>query len=130
MARSINIRFPIKESFDGGVFESTQTSEMAWQSDLISFLTTKKGQRPMRSDLYSPIYDYIMEPLDDITEQELKRDIDVKVRKFIPQIEIKKVILTPIPEQNALKLKIIYLIKDYFNIEKSIELIYPTSYQQ
>lgn len=125
MARTINIRFPFRETYDGGVFEGTITSESAYQSDLISLLTTKKGQRVMRSQLYSPVYDYLMEPLDDITKQELRRDIDAKVKLFIPQIEIKKIKFNPDYENNLLSMKIIYIIKEFFSIEKSLEISFP-----
>lgn len=125
MARSINIRFPFRQTYDGGVFDTSKTSEVAYQSDLISLLTTKKGQRVMRSDLFSPIYDYLMEPLDDISMQELKRDIEDKVRKYIPQVEIKKIKMTPDYENNALGIRIYYTIKDFFNIEKTLDLNFP-----
>jgi phage baseplate assembly protein W len=127
--KTINIKFPFKETYDGGVFAATITSEAAYQSDLISLLTTKKGQRVMRANLYSPIYDYLMDPLDDITMQELRRDIDSKVKEYIPQIEIKKIRFTPDYENNALGIKIIYIIKDYFSIEKTLDLSFPTEIQ-
>lgn len=129
MATSINIKFPFKDTYDGGVFESSITSEVAYQSDLISLLTTKKGQRVMRSKLYSPIYDYLMEPLDDISQQELRRDIDAKVKEFIPQIEIKKIKFDPDYENNLLGIKIIYIIIDFFSIEKTLDLSFPTEIQ-
>lgn len=129
MAKTINIRFPFRETFDGGVFEGTITSETAYQSDLISLLTTKRGQRVMRSKLYSPVYDYLMEPLDDITQQELKRDIEDKVKEYIPQINIKKIRFNPDYENNSLGIKIIYIIKDYFSIERTLDLNFPTEIQ-
>lgn len=129
MSRSINIRFPFKQTYDGGVFDTNKLSEPAYQSDLISLLTTKRGQRVMRSELFSPIYDYLMEPLDDLSMQELKRDIEDKVRRFIPQVEIKKVGMTPDYQNNALGIKIIYTIRDYFNIEKTLDLNFPMQTQ-
>jgi phage baseplate assembly protein W len=129
MATSINIKFPFKDTYDGGVFESSITSEVAYQSDLISLLTTKKGQRVMRSKLYSPIYDYLMEPLDDISQQELRRDIDAKVKEYIPQIEIKKIKFDPDYENNLLGIKIVYIIIDFFSIEKTLDLSFPTEIQ-
>lgn len=129
MAKTINIRFPFKETYDGGVFATTITSEAAYQSDLISLLTTKRGQRLMRSNLYSPIYDYLMEPLDDITQQELRRDIDAKIKQYIPQLEVKKIKFNPDYANNLLGIKIIYIIKDYFSIEKTLELSFPTEIQ-
>lgn len=129
MAKTINLRFPCKETYAGGVFQATTTSEAAYQSNLISLLTTKRGQRVMRSDLFSPIYNYIMEPLDDLSEQELSRDIDNVVRKYIPQVEIKKIKMTPDYEKNTLGIKIIYTIKEYFSIEKTLDLVFPTEFQ-
>lgn len=126
MARTINIRFPFKETYDGGVFAGTITSEAAYQSDLISLLTTKRGQRVMRSKLFSPIYDYLMDPLDEILEQELRRDIDSKVKEFIPQIEIKRIKFTPNYDNNLLEIKIIYIIKEFFNTENTLQLTFPT----
>ena len=126
MARTINIRFPFKETYDGGVFAGTITTEAAYQSDLISLLTTKRGQRVMRSSLFSPIYDYLMDPLDEILEQELRRDIDSKVKEFIPQIEIKRIKFTPNYDNNLLEIKIIYIIKEFFNTENTLQLTFPT----
>ena len=129
MAISINIRFPFKGTYDGGVFDTSKTSEIAYQSDLISLLTTRRGQRVMRSQLFSPIYDYLMEPLDDISIQELKRDIEDKVRTFIPQIEVKRIVTTPDYTNSALTIKIVYSIKDYFNVEKTLDLVFPIQQQ-
>lgn len=129
MSKTINIRFPFKETADGGVFAGTITSEVAYQSDLISLLTTKRGQRVMRSKLYSPIYDYLFEPLDDVAEQELRRDIDSKVKEYIPQIEVKKIKFNPDYNNNTLGIKIIYIIKEFFSIEKTLELSFPTVIQ-
>jgi phage baseplate assembly protein W len=129
MAISINIRFPFKGTYDGGVFDTSKTSEIAYQSDLISLLTTRRGQRVMRSQLFSPIYDYLMEPLDDISIQELKRDIEDKVRTFIPQIEVKRIVTTPDYTNSALTIKIVYSIKDYFNVEKTLDLVFPMQQQ-
>lgn len=129
MAISINIRFPFKGTYDGGVFDTSKTSEIAYQSDLISLLTTRRGQRVMRSQLFSPIYDYLMEPLDDISIQELKRDIEDKVRTFIPQIEVKRIVTTPDYTNSSLTIKIVYSIKDYFNVEKTLDLVFPIQQQ-
>ena len=73
MANGININFPFKDTVKGGIFETTKTTANALKADLISLLTTRRGQRPMRSSLYSPIYDYIMEPLDGFIKSELKK---------------------------------------------------------
>ncbi len=125
--KTISILFPIKESADGGVFKGTVSSDQALRSDMIALLTLKRGQRPMQSRMYSPIYDYIFEPLDAITQNELDRKIREKIKEFIPQVQIKKIEFDPNLEQNLLTIKIVYAIIDFFEIDEILILQIPTS---
>jgi phage baseplate assembly protein W len=125
MAKGVNIRFPFKETNTGGVFDTLKTTDSALRSDLISLLTTRRGQRPMRSTLYSPIYDYIMEPLDEYTKQELSKEIEEKVSEFIPQITITNMYFTEREEENLLTIEIVFRIDSFFGIEDSIILNIP-----
>lgn len=127
MARkSINIRFPFQETFNGGVFESNTTTERALRDDLVSLLTTKRRQRVMRSRLFSPIFDYINEPMDETMKQRLEDDIKAKVTEFIPQIEIKGIKFTEKPEENLLGIKISFGIAELFDTIQTVELNIPT----
>jgi phage baseplate assembly protein W len=127
MARqSINIRFPFEETYDGGVFAVNTTTERALRDDLVSLLTTKRRQRVMRNNLYSPIFDYLDEPLDAIMQQRLEADIKKKVDEFIPQIDIKKIKFENKPEQNLMGVKIIFSIKELFDTIQTVELNIPT----
>jgi len=127
MARkSINIRFPFQETFNGGVFESNTTTERALRDDLVSLLTTKRKQRVMRNQLFSPIFDYINEPMDEIMKQRLENDIKAKVAQFIPQIEIKGIKYTDKPEENLLGIKISFSISELFDTIQTVELNIPT----
>jgi phage baseplate assembly protein W len=127
MARkSINIKFPFQETFDGGVFQTNTTTERALRDDLVSLLTTKKRQRVMRSGLYSPIFDYLNEPMDDIMKDRLGDDIREKVSQFIPQIEIKGIKFQEKPEENLLGIKIVFSISDLFDTTQTVELNIPT----
>ena len=123
MANSINIKFPFKETNVGGVFDTNQTTDQALKADLISLLTTRRGQRPMRSNLFSPIYDYIMEPLDDFIKSELKREIEQKVGEFIPQITITAILFTE--EENLLTIEITFRIDTFFGVQDTIILNIP-----
>lgn len=123
MANSINIKFPFKETNVGGVFDTNQTTDQALKADLISLLTTRRGQRPMRNSLYSPIYDYIMEPLDDFIKSELKREIEKKVGEFIPQITITAILFSE--EENLLTIEITFRIDTFFGLQDKITLNIP-----
>ena len=124
--RGINIKLPFENTQDGGVFALNITTENALRDDLVSLLTTKRGQRVMRNNLFSPIFDYIGEPLDGITQERLDHDIREKVSEFIPQIEIKNIKFTPNPEENLLGIKIIFAISELFGSEQIVELNIPT----
>jgi phage baseplate assembly protein W len=126
MARSINIKFPFEASDSGGVFATNTTTDKAYRDNLLALLTLKKGQRPMRNDMYSPIYDYLHEQIDEISMKRLEEEIVHKVRDYIPQVEIKKIKFTPRPDDNLLGIKIIFTVTDFFNVEQSIEINMPT----
>ena len=125
MAKTINILFPIKESNAGGVFEGTKTTDQALRSDLIALLTLRKGQRPMQSRMYSPIYDYLFEPLDEISKDELSTKIKEKIREFVNQVEVSKIIYTQDNTNNFLRIKIAYTIVSFFDLEQTIALNFP-----
>lgn len=126
--KSLGILFPIKESMDGGVFKPSRSTDESVRSDMIALLTLKKGQRVMQSRMFSPIYDYVFEPLDNITKDELERKIKEKVEEFIPQVEIKKIVFNNPSDTNILSIKIIYLIVDFFDIEETLTLEIPTQF--
>lgn len=125
--RTLGILFPMHESPDGGIFKASLSTQDALRSDLIALLTLRRGQRVMQSRMFSPIYDYILEPMDSIMQTELKRKIKEKVNEFIPQIEIKEIKLTPVPEEHVLGIRIVYTIIDFFDLEETIELNVGTS---
>ena len=124
MARqTINIKFPFQETFDGGVFATNTTSENAIKDDLISLLTTKPRQRVMNANLFSPIYNFISEPLDSVLQGRLTSDIIQKVSQFIPQIVIKGITYTA--NENLLGIKIVFSITNLFNTTQTVSLNIP-----
>ena len=80
----------------------------------------------MRNQLFSPIFDYINEPMDEIMKQRLENDIKAKVAQFIPQIEIKGIKYTDKPEENLLGIKISFSISELFDTIQTVELNIPT----
>jgi len=126
--KTIGLLFPIKESIDGGVFKGSTFTEEAIYSDMVALLTLKKAQRVMQGRMYSPVYEYVFEPLDNITENELNIKITEKVNEFIPQVKIKNIEFTPIPEENQLKIKIFYTIIDFFGEQQTLTIQIPTEF--
>lgn len=106
----IGLSFPFKDADTGGIFRPTQTSRESTKSNLIAFLTLRKGQRPMHNDLYSPLYDFIFEPFDAISEKEMMEALDSKLKKYFPEIKLEETIMEFFEETNVLDIKIIYSI--------------------
>jgi phage baseplate assembly protein W len=110
--KSLGIQFPFIETYNGGVIGYTQIDTEAIKANLTAFLTLKRGQRPMNNTLYSPLYDYIMETWDEISEASLTNELKQKLLYFFPEIEIKKIQFVFDEESNFLHLKLYYYIID------------------
>lgn len=124
--KGINISFPFVETQDGGVFQLNSTTQNAVRDDLIALLTLRRGQRPMRNTMFSPIFDFIGEPLDETSQRLLDTEIRTTVAQFIPQIVIKNINFTPKPEENLLGIRIVFTITELFGSEMVVELNIPT----
>jgi hypothetical protein len=124
-SKGINIKFPLEESFDGNVFGVNNVTEYALRDDLIALLTLKRGQRPMRSKMYSPIYDYIMDQMDENTFTNLELEIRKKVKEYISQINIKKIVFDQKREENLLGIKIVFIVEQFFGTEQTVEINVP-----
>ena len=122
---SISIKFPFKETQQGGVFLPNNTTLEAIQTNLISLLTTKRRHRVMNNNLYSPLYDYIFEPWDDISSATLKTELIEKITEYIPQVEVVDVKFTFTEETNLLEVKIIYKVKELGNITDDVSVAIP-----
>ncbi len=122
----ISLRFPIQRTTAGGVFIQTKTTEEAIRTNLIFLLTTKPGNRVMREECVSPIYNYIMDPFDEITEDALKEAIKDKIIDFLPQITILSVKMQASDQQeNTVTITIVYSINT-LGTQDTVKLIVPT----
>ncbi|MFA5068383.1 MAG: hypothetical protein WC466_10195 [Candidatus Izemoplasmatales bacterium] len=110
--KSIGIQFPFTETYDGGIIGYTSIDSEAIKANLIAFLTLKRGQRPMNNSLYSPLYDYIMEPWDDISETKLSSELNKKLSDFFPEISVDNIIFEFEEENNLLHVNLYYTILD------------------
>jgi phage baseplate assembly protein W len=125
MAKGINIKFPFQDTQTGGIFKVNKITENALKDNLISLLTTRRGQRVMRSELYSPIYDYIMEPIDNNLKRQLSLEIENKVDEFLPEVNIKEILITEIEEENLVNIKLIFSTDFSYGSTDTINLTIP-----
>ena len=90
----------------------------------MAFLTLQKGQRVMHNDLYSPLFDFIMETWDEITEGELYDALMSSLEKFFSELTIRDIKFSFNEDTHLLSINVLYLIND-LNIEDSVEIALP-----
>lgn len=121
----ISIKFPFQETQDGGVFLSTKTTSEAIQTNLIALLTLKRRHRVMNHNLYSPLWDYIFEPWDDISATKLRGELIEKISEYISEIDVTDIRFTFNEQENLLEVKVVYKIIDLGGVADSVSVIVP-----
>jgi phage baseplate assembly protein W len=121
---SLGVKFPFQETEQGGIIGVTKTEEEKIHSNLVAFLTMQKGQRVMHNDLYSPLYDYLLETWDEISESSLNDALIQSLEKFFPEIKTKNINFVFDEGTNLLTITITYLIID-LKTEDSVEISLP-----
>lgn len=107
---AIGIKFPFQESFEGGVFRFTRTTPEKVRTNLIALLTMKRKHRPMHNNLYSPLWDFIFEPWDEMSADRLKTALLDKISTFIPEVNITDILFSFDENTNTLTTKVVYSI--------------------
>lgn len=119
---AIGVRFPFQETNEGGVFRYTKSSEEAIRTNLISLLTTKKQQRVMNNNLYSPLYEQIFEEWDEISQDILDEKLKAVISKYITEITVEDIKYTFDETNYTLTVKVIYSIDYLQGVQNSVEV--------
>tara|TARA_R110002050_G_scaffold79261_1_gene169309 strand:- start:29248 stop:29637 length:390 start_codon:yes stop_codon:yes gene_type:complete len=90
----INIGFPFQESNQGYFFKLNNDDKNAVKSDLMHLLLTRKGERLYMPDFGTNLLKFIFEPNDITTQSEIKKEINITVKKYIPNLQINDVLVT------------------------------------
>lgn len=86
--RYINIDFPFRDSSDGSYFKMNKTDKDAIRADLLHLLLTNKGERLYLPEFGSDLKKFIFEPNDEITQEEIKDNLNQTIIRFIPNLLI------------------------------------------
>ena len=121
----ISIKFPFKETQSGGVFLANELTVEAIQTNMIALLTMKRRHRVMRPTLYSPLWDYIFEPWDELSSSSLRSDLIQKIAEFLPQVEVVKIDFNFVEADNLLEVKITYSITDLGGLQDDVSVSLP-----
>jgi phage baseplate assembly protein W len=86
--RYINIDFPFRDSSDGSYFKMNKTDKDAIRADLLHLLLTNKEERLYLPEFGSDLKKFIFEPNDEITQEEIKDNLNQTITRFIPNLLI------------------------------------------
>jgi phage baseplate assembly protein W len=93
--KTYGINFPFQDSKEGKYLSLSQTADEEVRTDLLHLILTRKGSRYYLPDFGTRIYEFIFEPMDGTTFQAIKEDIKLSVEKYIPNLTINEITLTP-----------------------------------
>jgi len=92
--KTYGLTFPFVDSFDGKYLDLTDYPAEEIRSNLIHLLLTRKGSRYFLPDFGTRLYEYIFEPLDGPTFQNIESEIRDSVEKYMPQLQLTNISIT------------------------------------
>ena len=95
------IAFPFNDSPDGKYLKLTQTANDEIRTDLIHLLLTRKGSRYFLPDFGTRLYEYIFEPLDSPTFNNIESEIKQSCEKYLPQLLITNISIKAAESEEA-----------------------------
>jgi phage baseplate assembly protein W len=122
--RYININYPFKDSPKGFFLDLTETDNKAIKADLLHLLLTRKGQRLYNPEFGTRLLEYIYEPYDELTFNDIRNEIDTVVKRYLPQVRLNDLTVEPSPlSEYAVLVTIDYTITDdIFEMSEIIQI--------
>ena len=99
------VKFPFTESVNGNYLTLTKSAEQEIRTDLLHLILTRKGSRYYLPDFGTRIYEFIFEPMDGPTFDAIKADIQTSVDKYIPNLQINNVSITPYTDEDKVSVE-------------------------
>jgi phage baseplate assembly protein W len=93
--KTYGVTFPFRDSFDGKYLDLTDYEDEEIRSSLIHLLLTRKGSRYFLPDFGTRLYEFIFEPLDGPTFNQIESEIRESVSTYIPNLLVNKISVYP-----------------------------------
>jgi Phage baseplate assembly protein W len=101
LGKTYGIDFPFADSPKGDYLLMTETPEKEIRANLIHLLLTRKGSRYYLPDFGTRLYEYLFEPLDGPSFDNIRSEIRESVEKFIPNLRIDNITIKPLSEDEG-----------------------------
>jgi len=97
--QTFGIDFPFLDSNNGDYVSLTTIPEAEVKSMLIHLLLTRKGSRFYLPDFGTNLYQYIFEPLDEMTINKIENEIQDAIEKYIPNLKLNAINVTKVGDE-------------------------------
>jgi phage baseplate assembly protein W len=93
--KTYGVTFPFRDSFDGKYLDLSDYEDEEVRSSLIHLLLTRKGSRYFLPDFGTRLYEFIFEPLDGPTFNQIEAEIRDSVSTYIPNLQVNNISVYP-----------------------------------
>lgn len=100
--KSINIRFPLRDDTEkNAYFQKNRITKDAFSSNLLLLLLTEKGERYYQPDYGTNLLKFLFEPNDNVTSQDIEREIKTTVSLYLPSLKINSVTFNELDDDDT-----------------------------
>lgn len=117
-----DIDITLKKKNNGDI--NDMTNEDAVKNSLENIFRTMRGSRRMLPLFAINIYNYLFEPLDEITALEIGNEIFTAITNWDSRIEILDLLIVPNYDNGSYDISIQYKIKNFLNIQEYTNILY------
>jgi phage baseplate assembly protein W len=108
----LGITFPVEEDLKGKYLKLNKIDKEQVKSNLSYLITTMKGERLYKPDFGTNLMQYLFEPMDEQTYNDIRNEIIGACTKYLREITIQKIETTVNESQLFVGLKVLYTISD------------------
>lgn len=117
-----DIDISLKKKNSGDI--NDMTNEDAVKNSLENIFRTMRGSRRMLPLFAINIYNYLFEPLDEITALEIGNEIFTAISNWDSRIEILDLLIVPNYDNSSYDISIQYKIKNFLDIQEYTNILY------
>ncbi len=85
----------------------------AIKNSIRNIFTTRKGQKILTPEFGSSLEQYLFEPITEIYARAIGDDILTSIEKYEPRIQVLKVLVAPIPDENQYNISVSYKFLEF-----------------
>lgn len=110
----------------GGVFPARSEDETLLAQALIQLIGTRRGERVMRPDFGTRIYDFLFENNDEVLQELVRADVMSAIGTFEPRVLVSNITIERKPDEGLIDVKIEYVVRLSSTL-REVTVSFPTT---